>query len=57
MEKPSDPREAPRDAAVPARREWSTPEIVVYGHLAKLTRGSSGRYTETGGMTPIMICL
>jgi hypothetical protein len=57
MDKPNDPREEPRDAALPARRKWSTPEIVAYGHLAKLTRGSSGMWTEAGGMSPVMTCL
>lgn len=57
MNKPSEPREPQRDAAAPARRQWSKPELVAYGHLAKLTRGTSGMYTEAGGMTPIMTCL
>lgn len=54
MQKTSDTRHPQRPAAVPARRAWSTPELVAYGHLAKLTRGSSGTMGEASGM---MVCL
>jgi len=33
----------------PAGRSWVKPVLVEYGHLAKLTRGSSGALIETGG--------
>ena len=32
------------------RRRWTSPPVVEYGHLAKLTRGSSGTHVETVGM-------
>ena len=57
MKNPSEPRDSQPAASAPARRQWSKPEIVVYGHLAKLTRGTSGMFTESGGMTPVMSCL
>lgn len=48
MSKPSEPRDPQRDMA-PARRTWEKPELIAYGHLSKLTRGPSGKYTETVG--------
>lgn len=38
------------DGPVPAPAVWVKPVLVEYGHLAKLTRGSSGLVTEAGGM-------
>lgn len=40
----------PEDGAAPAPGVWVKPVLVEYGHLAKLTRGSSGLVTEAGGM-------
>lgn len=39
------------------RQAWAKPELIQYGHLAKLTRGPSGMWTEPGGMSPTMSCL
>lgn len=55
MKNPSEPRDSQPAASAPARRQWSKPEIVVYGHLAKLTRGSSGMNVEAGGMMAEMV--
>lgn len=49
MQKPNEPR-PPASGAPAARKAWSRPELVAYGHLAKLTRGPSGNMTETGGL-------
>ncbi len=54
MKNPSEPRDSQPAAPAPARRQWTKPEIVVYGHLAKLTRGTSGMWTESGGMMATM---
>lgn len=54
MQKPSEPRDPRPVAGTPARREWSKPVLVAYGHLAKLTRGSSGNKGESGGMMPCL---
>lgn len=39
----SEPKVRPE---TPARRAWVRPVLVEYGHLAKLTRGSSGAVSE-----------
>lgn len=39
----------PRDENARPARAWEKPALVEYGHLAKLTRGSSGNITEAGG--------
>jgi hypothetical protein len=58
MKQPSDRGETQGGGPAPVRRQWSKPEIVVYGHLAKLTRGPSGMYAEAGGMSKTMsVCL
>jgi hypothetical protein len=31
------------------RREWSTPRLLEYGHIGKLTQGASGTKGETSG--------
>ena len=31
---------------IPAKRPWVRPVVVEYGHLAKLTRGTSGAISE-----------
>ena len=54
MDQPRDSHESRPEAAAPARREWSTPVIVAYGHLAKLTRGTSGNMGEASGMMPCL---
>jgi hypothetical protein len=49
-----------RDAAARAKRAWVKPTVVEYGHLAKLTRGSSGNVNEAGFVkqpTVVMMCL
>lgn len=38
--------QTPQDSAAPARRAWVRPVLVEYGHLAKLTRGTSGTVSE-----------
>lgn len=58
MKNPTPPHDAdPKITAPSTRRQWAAPELVEYGHLAKLTRGPSGKFTETGGMRPTMGCL
>lgn len=49
MQKPTQSEKASQDQAG-ARQAWSRPELVAYGHLAKLTRGPSGNMTEAGGL-------
>jgi hypothetical protein len=34
----------------PPPRVWTTPRLVAYGHIGKLTQGASGMMSETGGM-------
>lgn len=51
------PHDADPKVPEPSRRQWAKPELIQYGHLAKLTRGPSGKYTEAGGMSPMMACL
>lgn len=52
-----------QDRATPARRAWVRPVLVEYGHLAKLTRGTSGTVSEfatkkVGTVSPPpMMCL
>lgn len=45
----------------PAIRTWSRPVLIEYGHLAKLTRGTSGTKPEGLGSevvtTTTMMCL
>jgi hypothetical protein len=44
---------APRTASTPTRRPYTRPELVAYGPLAKLTRGTqsgTGENTAQGGM-------
>lgn len=53
MQKPTQSQQASQDQPA-ARKAWSRPELVAYGHLAKLTRGPSGSMTESGGL---MKCL
>jgi hypothetical protein len=36
--------------APPSSRVWTTPRLVAYGHIGKLTQGASGMKSETGGM-------
>jgi hypothetical protein len=50
MTKLKGPRASENDSVRPERRTWSRPQLVVYGQLAKLTRGGSGKLTETGGL-------
>jgi hypothetical protein len=58
MKQHDDSRDMPPAMAAPARAQWAKPEIIVYGHLAKLTRGPSGMYAEAGGMSTTMsMCL
>ena len=40
------PSDKPGDPAGRARRAWVRPVLVEYGHLAKLTRGTSGAIAE-----------
>lgn len=54
MQQPGDSRKPQHDGGTQNRREWARPTLVEYGHLAKLTRGSSGNKGESGGM---MQCL
>ncbi len=49
MKKLSEPDEPQPGSSAHARQEWTKPQIVVYGHLAKLTRTGSGQYAETAG--------
>jgi hypothetical protein len=44
-----DDADRPRDETARPARAWEKPALVEYGHLAKLTRGSSGNITEAGG--------
>ena len=57
MEKPSETRApaARSESDATSRREWSRPQLVAYGHLAKLTRGTSGAMVEGSGM--MVLCL
>jgi hypothetical protein len=32
----------------PAKRPWSTPSLLAYGHIGKLTQGSSGTKGDSG---------
>ena len=60
MAQPADDSAENRDAATPAKRAWAKPALVEYGHLAKLTRGSSGNVTEAGFIKQppvVMMCL
>lgn len=50
MTEPTTPRTSSRETDAPAEREWSAPKVIEYGPLAKLTRGTSGMNTESGGM-------
>jgi len=51
MQKQDDPRAPKLDAAAAAPRpKWSRPQLVPYGHLAKLTRGTSGSMAEGSGL-------
>ena len=46
------------DPAAPNRRAWVRPVLIEYGHLAKLTRGTSGTVTEVGTKKPaVTMCL
>lgn len=56
MQERNDPRLPSQDASAP-REAWSRPELVEYGHLAKLTRGPSGNMTEQGGLIKPTMCL
>ena len=51
MKKPSEPRNPQPGSAPHARRAWTKPQVVVYGHLAKLTRTGSGMYADSPGGT------
>lgn len=57
MKNANEPRDADPKTQAPARQQWAKPELIQYGHLAKLTRGPSGMWTEPGGMSPTMSCL
>ncbi len=57
MKNPGAPQDADTKTPAPSRRQWVKPELVQYGHLAKLTRGPSGMFTEVLGMSPVMLCL
>lgn len=54
MQQPGEPRDPQPDGGAKPRRDWARPVIVEYGHLAKLTRGSSGNKGEAGGMMPCL---
>lgn len=57
MQKPNAPGSPGSDDSG-GRMAWSRPELVAYGHLAKLTRGPSGNMTEQGGLIkPASMCL
>lgn len=56
MKNPSAPHGSDTKTPTPSRQQWVKPELVQYGHLAKLTRGTSGRFTEVIGSTKTM-CL
>src|SRR5688500_4276279 len=45
------------DSGAPPRRAWVRPVLVEYGHLAKLTRGTSGTLTEFTTKKPPVMCL
>jgi hypothetical protein len=47
MEQRDDRRQAARAAEETRKRAYSRPELVVYGPLAKLTRGSASGVGET----------
>jgi hypothetical protein len=32
----------------PSKRHYTRPELIEYGHVAKLTAGTSGSYTDKG---------
>lgn len=46
---PQDAPQHPPGARPKAERSWIKPVLVEYGHLAKLTRGSSGTIPESMG--------
>ena len=33
-----------------AKKPWNTPKLIAYGHVAKLTAGTSGSSTDKGAM-------
>jgi len=33
-----------------AKKPWNTPHLVEYGHVAKLTAGTTGSHTDKGAM-------
>jgi hypothetical protein len=33
-----------------AKKPWNTPHLVEYGHVAKLTAGTTGSHTDKGQM-------
>jgi hypothetical protein len=39
----------PNTPPTAGRRPWSAPKLAEYGHIGKLTQGSSGKNTETTG--------
>ena len=45
------------DPATPASRTWVRPVLVEYGHLAKLTRGTSGAISEFTTKKSSAMCL
>lgn len=49
MAQTPEPSARERDEDARPARAWEKPTLVEYGHLAKLTRGSSGNITEAGG--------
>ena len=52
------PLDTTRDSGAPGRRPWVRQVLVEYGHLAKLTRGTSGTLTEfSTKKQPATMCL
>jgi hypothetical protein len=33
-----------------AKKPWNTPKLIAYGHVAKLTAGTTGSHTDKGSM-------
>jgi len=33
-----------------AKKPWNTPKLIAYGHVAKLTAGTTGSHTDKGTM-------
>lgn len=58
MEERDDRRNMARTGDEPRKRAYSRPELVVYGPLAKLTRGSTSGVGETSPQGAMMMpCL